>query len=80
MTDRAESDNKIAVDPIVALKETAAKAEAVEAYYRNRCLLLAQQGNLHEQTIEAQKAEIERLTAKLGEAAHTPKADAKKAS
>jgi hypothetical protein len=62
MTDRAESDNKIAIDPIVALKETAAKAEADEAYYRNRCLLLAQQGYLHERTIEAQKAEIERLT------------------
>jgi hypothetical protein len=68
-TPDAQAPRTIAIDSSVALNETAAKAQADEAYYRNRCLLLAQQVFLHEKTIEAQKTEIERLTALLGEAA-----------
>jgi hypothetical protein len=57
----AQAQGKIAIDPTVALNETVAKAQADEAYYRNRCLLLGQENHILRQTLEAQKAEIERL-------------------
>lgn len=58
---------KIAIDPIVALEETTLKADAVEAFYRNRNLILAQQVKEQRDTIETQAAEIERLKAPAGE-------------
>jgi hypothetical protein len=71
----AQASGQVSIDPRVALIETTAEAEAEIAFHkswnRNRRMLLAQEAHVLRQTVEAQKAEIERLTAA------TP-ADAKK--
>ena len=57
---------KVDIDPRVALLELTARADAErlfwQSFYQNRCLLHAQEAHVLRQTVEAQKAEIERLT------------------
>ena len=62
----AEDSKTMQVDPRVALQETAAKADADAAWYRNRCLLLAQRVFDQDVQLRVQAERIEHLDAQLG--------------
>lgn len=63
----AEERKTISIDPRVALQETTLRAEAVEAFYRNRCLALGQTVLEHEMMIAQQADRILALEADLAE-------------
>lgn len=54
-------NEKIEIDARVALQEATLKAQADDAYYKNRCLVLAQKLHEAELTIGRQLNEIDDL-------------------